>query len=801
MTGPKLMQSIRLFAICIMVIFCFGAGGEICGAFFETTAAAFGTKFPDNRAEDIGAVMARIQKAKAVDGQPENSKRIPIVVLVTEEKPRSLMAMDLTNGKKLWKITPSIQSEVTLSDDLVIYSSTSSINAHDIFTGKKLWSHELEEGWNYHGADVDDGIIAISVGVGGKDANQYANGRVVALEAKTGVPIWNHLSGGGLLGEPLVYAGMVFVPWDRQKIAILDATDGQEICRILASDFTINFVEGSAQGVFYGSTGSRKGMSTLYRFDDNSATGKRDGTTAFAPSIELVPGEPSFRRDAFAGPVSGRSASEKIRFHWKPAAAKKESISMERNLFYLHYWRYIFALDSATGQLKWAYRSDKDIESIKVVTDHVLGVDTAGELFAIQSATGARIWKGQAESKIVAAVFDADGFKPEAKGESAAAADPITSLKEIIWDRDNRMLPIRAYAAFLLAAFPQPEVTRELLQIYSNAATPKGLRNAVVQALSGRTSGGNYLVDALHMRYDFLEQTQPPPMNVVAPALVNMKEKSAVPGLLSHLMDHETSMDHLPHIVTAIRDLGDISTVGTLKQFVTLYHADSSFIEHENTLALATESILKFDNKEEAKRFMTKIMDDPQTLPALKTQIEAILSPEIAAQKAREAKELAEKKAAQKRQKELEQSQAAAEANRVPDALSRSTINRTIAGYQEHFKPCVQAALGIAPTLQTIRMRFVITGHSGEASDLRILPNNIPNLAECLSSSLGMVSFPRFRNLRQMATYTITIHNNARQQATTAPSSATKDTNETEVDPDAFEKPGGDREGQDPDAF
>ena len=520
MTGPKLVQYFRVAIVSTLVVFCFGAGGEICGAFFETTAAAFGTKFKDNQPEDIQAVLERLDDAKAVS-QPENSKQIPIAVLVTEEKPRSLLAIDLGSGKQLWKIAPPLQSEVTLGENLVIYSTVSGINAHDIFTGKPLWSYELEEGWDYHGADVGGGTVAISVGVGGLEGNQYANGRLVALEAKTGVPIWNHLSGGGLLGEPLVHAGMVFVPWDRQKIAVLDAVDGLEICRILASDFTINHVEAGPGGVYYGSKGSRTAMSTLYRLDANSATGKREGSTAFSPTIPLVPGEPSFQRDGFAAPISGRSATEKIRFHWKSAAGKPDTIAMANNVYYLHYWRYVFALDNATGQLQWAFKSDKDIESIQVVSGYVLGVDSDGDLFAIHGQSGVRAWSHGAGTKVVAGVFDAEGFNPGTTGQ--ATADPILSLKEIIWDKDNRMLPIRAYATFLLAAFPNPEVTRDLLQIYSNASTPKGLRDAVVKALSGRKSGGQYLVDALHMRFDFLEQTQAPPMNVVAPALVNMK--------------------------------------------------------------------------------------------------------------------------------------------------------------------------------------------------------------------------------------------------------------------------------------
>ena len=82
-------------------------------------------------------------------------------------------------------------------------------------------------------------------------------------------------------------------------------------------------------------------------------------------------------------------------------------------------------------------------------------------------------------------------------------------LKEIILDNDNRMLPIRAYATWLLAAIPKAEITRDLLEIYSAPTSAKLLKEAVVGAVETRTKGAEYMVEALNMRYDYIEQTDP----------------------------------------------------------------------------------------------------------------------------------------------------------------------------------------------------------------------------------------------------------------------------------------------------
>jgi len=769
-----------------LVIFCFGAAGEICGAFFETTAAAFDAKFPDNKAEDVRLALAKLGQPQATAGV-ENSLGKPIAVMVVDETPRAIVAWDVTSGAQLWKVTPPVQSELTTAGDLVIFQSGFEVTALDIKTGKELWRIEIEEGWDFHGADVAGGIAVVSVGVGGHEAGAYATGRLIAVKAKSGGTEWDVSSGGGLLGTPAIYNGLVFVPWDRQKIVIIDADEGEEICRLRADNYTINFVEAGPTGAYYGAAPTGTTLTTLFRFDEKSVTGTREGSSTFMPSLEPVPGDPSFDRDAFAMPVSGRSAGEKIRFHWVPTLNPSAPITLTDNLYYLHYWRYIIAFDMATNQVRWIFSSPKDIESMTAVTGGAMGVDSDGKLFFIDATSGTEIWSQDTGAKVFTASFDVDGFRPA--GGGGAAADPLVGLKELIWDKDNRMLPIRSYAAFLMAAFPAPEVTRDLLAIYSDASIPKGLRDSVVQALRKRTTGAQYLVEALHMRYDFLEQTQAPPMGVVAPALVNMQERTAVPGLLSHLMNHETAVEDLREVALAIHELGDPSVVGTLSQFLTLYHADSSFIGHEDALAMAAKGILKYGGQG-GETMVAAIRDDSQTLPELKTQLLEILDPEAAAKAAAEAAaaEAAAKAAAEAAAAEAQMDAAAAELASRPSSITRDQINQTIADNQEVLKPCVQAALGQMPSLNQIRMKFVITGETGQASGLQILPANVPGLQQCLANGLAAIPFPKFKNLRQSATYVISIQGQALPPGYSYPTQPTQPTNQ---DPDSFGGQGG----------
>jgi len=165
----KHIRIIEAFLLALLVLFSFGAAGEICGSFFETTAASFGSKFPDNKPADISNALGKLGAPQAVT-RPANATGVPLAILVTDESPRSLAAIDLAGKREVWKVTPPIQSELAIGDDIVVFQSGFSVVAHDIRNGALRWKIEIEEGWNFHGAAIEGGLAVIAIGVGGEQA-------------------------------------------------------------------------------------------------------------------------------------------------------------------------------------------------------------------------------------------------------------------------------------------------------------------------------------------------------------------------------------------------------------------------------------------------------------------------------------------------------------------------------------------------------------------------------------------------------------------------------------------------------
>lgn len=747
MRKEKAMQRIYALTVCSLVVFSFGAAGEICGVFFETTERAFGHTFPDNNPEDIRAVL------KEIEATPKAKSNLPpIAVLALQSQPRAVEAFNLDTGKKMWRLNAPISSPVTVAGELVLWKTGNQVMAHRLVDGRGAWNYKLDDGWNFYGADADGGILAMSIGVGGLEPGGYANGKIVILNAKNGLTIWKHPAGSGILGKPVVIGKLVFVPWDRQKIVVIDAEEGEEVCRVRAADFSINFLRKSGGALYYGALTTAKNPGALFRFNETAATGTAEGTTGIFPQLKPVPGEPHFGLDAYGLSSGGRSTQEKIRFHYKPAASDIHTIRLEGDTYYLHFWSYIIAFDARTDTVRWTHRSEENIESMAVVNGGgVVAVDSTGAVLFIDPTTGTETWRTKTGETVLSAVFAADSFMPVKA--TTPAIDPVESLKNLILDRDNRLLPIRAYAVGLLAAIPKPEITHTLLEIYSNPASPQMLRLAVVKAIESRTVGAEFLVSALGMKYDYLEGTRPPPMKIVAPALINMGEKEAVPALIAHLMNHETPAEDLVSIVAALHALGDVSVVEPLTRLLTLYHADIAFLGHEQALASAAYTLLKYGEKEPVEKFISLIRDDSQTLTELKKLLRGVLDPELVAREAAEAK--AKEEAAQAAAAEA--ARLAAEAAFIPDTLTKEQINQTIRQNQAIFAPCIMAALGKSPELRQIRLRFSIAGETGTSSDLKILPSDIEGLHACMKDAFAKVKFRKFKTSRQLATYTISI--------------------------------------------
>jgi len=757
-----------------------GAAGELCSC--ETMVTAFGKLFPDNRVEDIQKVLDRLTPLEAPRAM--NASGSPLAILTTEGAKREVVAMKLDTGEKLWRSSMSPHSRITVGKNIAVFLYGDTLVALSLSNGKQLWDWDVEQGWDYYGAAADDHAVYAVIGVGNPDeAGGYRNGRMVALRAEDGAKLWEHQTNSGLLGHPSAAHGMVFVPWDHQTMSVLDSSDGSEICRLRIGDDMIKFVEATDAGVYYGG-------SNLYRMTHQSVAGVKGKSTVFVPSFESLPGTPLFGLDAFTKPEGGRSAIEKIRYLWSPnPAGSGDSVSVSQGIFYLLSWRFVIAFDLGSSAVRWTYKHEEDIEAASAIGSGLLLLGGNGKLVLVDANQGIVTWSADTGEKIAAAALDAAGFQPVAPAQ-AVPTNTREGLRRLVLDPDNRMLPIRQFAAMLLGRSPDPQATGDLLDIFKTPNLPKALRSQVVEALKLRLSGSEFLVEALKMHYDFLEETEGPPMTVVAPSLVAQGEKSAIPDLLGHLVNHETSVEDVMATAVALVQLGDPSIVGTFREFLIRYHADSSFLQHPEVLrTLAAGLQLHGDTTD--RNLLTRLADDMQTLPklkeylllALQTPQDQVLKLAVEGPPKPGEKPAEPKKEASK----VEVAAPAAPAEILPDRLTDNQVQQIITQHQSELRPCVESLLRASPHIRSIRLLFQITGE-GKGQNVAVLPDQ-PELKVCIESRIAKIPFPRFRQQRMKATYLISVASGPAPMESYAPETPG-------YDPDAFQNPGETPEGQ-----
>jgi len=728
----------------------------VVGCVSNVPTDAFSYQFPDNVQEDLAPIVAA-QPPPSADTLT-NAIGEPVAVVTThpvepeegsDQQPTQaeLAALNLTTGEVLWRKPFEAMTRPEILGDVVMTSVRGAVVALDLRSGDELWRKELDD-LAYVGASRSGNVLVwvASVGVAG---GSNRKGRLAAVDARSGSRVWEHRI-EGVLGHPQLRGGYLFVPWDRQNIAILNLRDGIEVARLRTTDDVIGWVRAEPQGVFYGYRG-------IYKFNELSASGTKEGSTYRLAPLAEAPREPLVQDDGYYPTPGTRSARGRIRVYYEPEpSSDTETIPVEGDRFYFVYFRYVFAFDGEEN-LSWARVLPRDIVRAHALTNGVLTIAEDGNARLLGHDEGQTVWERDYDLELASAGLDVGDFSPAPNVEPDPADEARTlrsSLAEIAGDPDNRLVPARAFAVELLAKMEEPEITRDLLDLYAQRSTPGALREAIGNALRIREVGTEFLVAALDQHYDYLEDTPAPPLGLIVPALLEQQVDGAVEGLVAHMMDHETPREVLPTVIRGVVELGDENVVPPLTTFLTLYHADSLFEENADALAVAAEGLFRHGG-EEGREALQALMAQPRTEEPTQLAIQGLFDREqadaaAAAQAEAEAAEAAAVAAAR------------AEADARPIKLSQSEINEVFVAHTEHLRGCIEGELERNPRLGQVRFAFIIN-NDGTSDEMRYAPASEP-LVECLRPVVEELRFPRFQQRRQRASFTVSLRGGGSSQ-------------------------------------
>jgi outer membrane protein assembly factor BamB len=563
-----------------------------------TGGGSFGLSSADN---DPAALARAFQLQKAPEpGKPMNGTGRPLAFLVSTGQGKKLVAWDLAAGKQIWAVDANVTSRVVVGAGFVAArEGEAAIVARSLDDGRELWKKGIDGKAEFLGAAADGDKVYYVIKEPGSKPTWY----VVALGGG-GAELWRSAA-PGTLGAPAARGGLVYIPFLSQWLTILDGATGKQLARIRQTDEELKFVRTTSDGVFYGSRG-------VFLLDDKSVTGTREGATYGTAKLpqEFVRG--SYHFDAFNPVQAGYSAFDRNRFLWR-AEANEGKLRFKDGLVVVFTFRFFFAFDAVTGELRWAHNHPKsDIVSVEHVGDAIVYVSLEGELGAIDAKTGARLAQQKLGMRITGATFDADGFMP--KGEGAAPTDTVGALAAMVGDRDSRFQAVKLFAISALGGVQGQGASSALLKVILDEKTPPPVYQKAAEVLVARKDAEALplYLEALAVRHDYLAGTRPRAVEVLARAIGAIGKPEGAAALIPHLEDPQTPLGTVKEIAEALGKCGNKDAIPALRSFLLAYRADPMFAADSAALNAVIGALLAVGGGAE-RELVAFVAEDPRT--------------------------------------------------------------------------------------------------------------------------------------------------------------------------------------------
>lgn len=543
---------------------------------------------------------------------PTNDAKSPRVFVVTAGSPRTIVAFDLASGNALWKTDADVQSRIAVGGDFIVTLEGSQLVGRDQARGAVRWKTGVPGKFVGVAADSKHAYLVYHASSG------YA---LAAYAGSNGAQKWT-ADASGELGAPAAHGGVVYVPYLRQWLSILDADDGKLLTRIRGIDEQISMLDVTSQRAYYG---SKQGVFVL---DEKSASGKRAdatyGKVKVPPQLEGT----TYGVDVYDPVQVMYTAAERKRVLWTTTTVNGQ-LELPGEGYAIHYFRYVLGFDTA-GELTWAY-SNPRVEL--VASDHtgsaIVAVAANGDVVALDPRDGSvRVRKSLGTTQpVLGATFDADGWAPTGEVEKS---DTVAVLVSIARDRDARFDRVKELAVRRLAQLPGAEVTQHLLAVIADPRQPQKLKDIVVELLMDRKDGASLsvLTGQLAVKTDFIANTQPESLAAVAKGIAGLagtkldpnEVSAAMLALQAHLESPATSAGELAQIIAAMTAIGGGVERPILASHLLLYHADDNLGDDPVWQKAIVVALEKGGPTE--REMLRYVQTDPRTRPKLAALIQ-----------------------------------------------------------------------------------------------------------------------------------------------------------------------------------
>lgn len=504
--------------------------------------ARMGDVFDKAWRDDGGASISSLHGKLASHTIPRGAD---VALGVVEE---GLVGVALATGQA-WSYLHAVDARPWIAGNVVVGTGGGRVFALDALTGRPLWSRPATG--RVSGAGDDGRTTLVSF-----EASFRGDGVLVAV-ARDGT-VTRQLEMPVRIGTPALVANLAFFPWEERNVTAYDLGSGREVARtILAHSTSHAFIAGGT--LFFG-------QETVTAFDGR--IGAQGAPTVTLPNREL-PGDPSWLGPSGVGKVTS-TESDVNRLYGKPVW-RGDALGFAGDRYYGTYRRFVMGLEATTGGLAWVRRTEADSLGGAAYDGGVVLCEGTGAVRFYEGSTGALAGKVSLGVRVRACVVQADGLSRRAEPRREPLIDQLSGGIDVLETGAGAM---QSFLLSELVALESPEATRRLIEMAMDSRTPPGLMTEVRAGLSSRRNGAEFMLEALDSRYDFLAGVLvTPPVGPLADALAQMGEGRAAPLLAEHLNDPANSTDDVKRSAQALAKLATAEEFEQLETFFALNRA------------------------------------------------------------------------------------------------------------------------------------------------------------------------------------------------------------------------------------
>jgi len=303
---------------------------------------------------------------------------------------------------------------VVAYDTVYSASREGDVIAFDVKTGKQLWEIDLSDVDNER-SFWDNRLPALLAGGPVAGLNKVfigsENGKIYALDAKSGELIWQADIKGEIISAPAVDSGVVVVNTASGIMKAFNADDGEELWKI-DQDVPALTLRGISQPVIASGgviVGTSKGGVNVYLLNKgqqgwSTEIGEPTGSTELERVIDVDSSPVVFGDKVYAVSSRGNLAAIELksgRVIWKRQYSSYRQISIYRNTIFLTNLRgHVYAIDRVNGIERWSNLAlaNRGVTGPAVIDDYVVVGDFEGYLHWLNQENGEIVARHEVDS-------------------------------------------------------------------------------------------------------------------------------------------------------------------------------------------------------------------------------------------------------------------------------------------------------------------------------------------------------------------------------------------------------------------